>query len=256
MKCSLLNCTAKAATLGFCSKHYRNRLLTGQTGFVDSAEVLARLRELRALGWSFNAIGEACGKWHSAVRDLIAYEPSVVRKATHTAVMSIRVEPGGDRLAVDLTGTLRRVRALNWMGWTTRQVSEACGLRPMTLSQLAWKGSVSAGTHAKVVKVYAELRGVIGPSSRIRALARTRGWAPPAAWDDDTIDDPVAHPNLTGYDEETVRALIEGFQPEHQRVDLEEAMRRTSYLTRAEQIRLFGVTQHAIVSCRKQLEAA
>ncbi|PWK81671.1 hypothetical protein C8D88_11682 [Lentzea atacamensis] len=211
MKCRLYpKCTAKAATLGFCSTHYRNRLLTGRTGLVSSADVLARLRELRTLGWSFEQIGDACGKCHSSIRDLLAYEPRTVRKATHVAVMGVRVESGSSRLAVDATGTIRRVRALNWTGWTTRQVSVKCGLAQMTLSQLTWKGSVSAGTRTLVAKVYEELKDVEGPSSRIRALSRTRKWDPPAAWDEDTIDDPNAEPNYGGFDEKIVQSLVRG----------------------------------------------
>ena len=34
--------------------------------------------------------------------------------------------------------------------------------------------------------------------NRARRHAATHGWAPPAAWDDDRLDDPAAHPDWTG----------------------------------------------------------
>ena len=54
---------------------------------------------------------------------------------------------------------------------------------------------VAVATAQLVRELYDELAMVTGPSQRARTLAAKHGWAPPLAWDDETIDDPAARPH-------------------------------------------------------------
>ncbi|MGO5480449.1 hypothetical protein ACTQVS_09920, partial [Anaerovoracaceae bacterium HCP3S3_H6] len=64
---------------------------------------------------------------------------------------------------------------------------------------------------ADVVAFYESVtRLSTGPqSTRVRNYAERQGWAPPAAWDDDTIDDPTATPHGIRHTQSRTRAGID-----------------------------------------------
>jgi hypothetical protein len=112
-------------------------------------------------------------------------------------------------VTVPAVGTARRLQALAVMGWPTSRMCRETGLTPHRLVPLL-KGTASAVTREEartVAVVYVRLSaaspGLCGVSHIAARGARERagaaGWAPPAAWDDDTIDDPAAIPQWTGY---------------------------------------------------------
>lgn len=99
----------------------------------------------------------------------------------------------------DNTGTVRRLQALGAIGWSGFELGPRLGLDRKSLDQLR---SGRYRTHRrnaeKVAALYDELSMIPGPSSRCAAGARTRGWAPPLAWDniDDLDEVPAALPPL------------------------------------------------------------
>jgi len=95
---------------------------------------------------------------------------------------------------VDATGTIRRLRALAAMGWPMKQLAAMSGVAMPTISYLMHhrRATVYSRTAAKVAALYDELSMKEGNSQRSRLRARRHGWAPPLAWDDETIDDPNA----------------------------------------------------------------
>lgn len=110
---------------------------------------------------------------------------------------------------VPAVGTARRLQALAVAGWPTSRLSRETGLTPYRLVPLL-KGVTTCVTREEarsVAAVYVRLGGaspgLCGVSHIAARAARERagaaGWAPPAAWDDDTIDDPQAIPQWTGY---------------------------------------------------------
>ena len=70
---------------------------------------------------------------------------------------------------------------------------------------------LAARKHRAVTRVYDELWDTPGPSEAGRRRSRARGCPPPMAWDDDTIDDPRAVPDLgatpRGLDLDDITAL-------------------------------------------------
>jgi len=99
---------------------------------------------------------------------------------------------------VDATGTIRRLRALAAMGWPMKQLAAMSGVSMPTVSCLMnhRRGTVYSRTAGKVADLYDELSMREGNSQRSRLRARRHGWAPPLAWDDETIDDPNAQPDV------------------------------------------------------------
>lgn len=93
-------------------------------------------------------------------------------------------------------GTVRRVEALAWMGWSRRDVETAAGLGQTTLDLVKRRpsGLVYRGTAEAVAAVYDGLAARHGGNAQTARWARRNGWVPPLGWDDDTIDDPAAKP--------------------------------------------------------------
>lgn len=93
-------------------------------------------------------------------------------------------------------GAQRRVQALMAIGWRHRDLIERLGFD--TPSLLYKTGEwVTRRRHDAVKDLYDQLWDQPGPCSihTQRRIAKA-GYAPPLAWDDDTIDDPKAVPDL------------------------------------------------------------
>lgn len=99
--------------------------------------------------------------------------------------------------AVPLLGTARRLQALNALGWTMAGIAKAGDLDAKYLAHLVRGANryTYRETAARVRAVYELLCMTPGPSSRARALAQAKGYAPPLAWDEGDIDDPDARPH-------------------------------------------------------------
>jgi hypothetical protein len=94
------------------------------------------------------------------------------------------------------TGTHRKLRALMRIGWTSRHISEAAGWQTAeAVSEILKRTRVRIATRDAISDVYDRLSMTPGPSALNRRRAERAGWAPPLAWDDETIDDPNAEPN-------------------------------------------------------------
>ncbi|MFD6740741.1 hypothetical protein ACWHA6_37965 [Streptomyces anthocyanicus] len=106
-------------------------------------------------------------------------------------------------------GTVRRLQALAVSGWPVSRLCRETGLSPYRVDRLLMgvTRAVSVDDARAVAVVYERLGaaspGLCGVSHIAARGARERAaaarWAPPAAWDDDTIDDPQAIPQWTGY---------------------------------------------------------
>lgn len=139
------------------------------------------------------------------------YPPSKrIRTETAAAILSFTpsLDDYPDGARIDATGSVRRIRALAHLGWTTPAIAvrqpfgtartiEQVGRSPKLTAQLA---RCVRDTYTKLSSVTAEDMGVTPwIAQRRRNYATAQGWAPPSAWDDDTIDDPDAIPDWTGF---------------------------------------------------------
>lgn len=99
---------------------------------------------------------------------------------------------------LDGTGTRRRMRALAVRGWTYGDLAARVGSTHRAVQKIGQgcHPRVRVVTAEAVKRVYAELCMTPGPSAGARRYAARQGWVSPLAWDDDTIDDPDATPEL------------------------------------------------------------
>ena len=109
---------------------------------------------------------------------------------------------------VDSTGTLRRLRALCWAGWSRAQIAAMVRMaKPNVQALIGGEGGlVHRRTEQAVRRAYDRYwKGPPAPTmaaeksriTRARKAAELNGWAPPLAWDDDSIDNPEAKPYTT-----------------------------------------------------------
>lgn len=110
----------------------------------------------------------------------------------------------GRPLLVDATGTIRRMRALRRLGWSSAAIAKRAGRSKQWAQGLTRNRKVSRAT-AKTIRTLcdelsmsippARTRGELASMVRARKHAERQGWPAPLAWDDDTIDDPAAMPS-------------------------------------------------------------
>jgi hypothetical protein len=178
---------------------------------IDAEPARRHARHLMAAGVSIQAIATAAGVGVATVSGILyrrgPERPRQEKLRTENAhrILSVRAENVATRY-VDPTGTRRRIQALMANGWPQLRLGTYCDLHPRYVTELLRHPSIFGTTAAAVAATYDQLwnkdprqHGVaVGNYKWVRGYARRNAWAPPGAWDDDTIDDPQAHPEWTG----------------------------------------------------------
>lgn len=184
---------------------------------VPAGPTKRRIKELRAAGTPAKVIAERAGLSTTTLREITngrringRHRPTImVYAGTEAAVLA--VQPAEELIHARFApavGTTRRLQALATLGYGTDELARRIGIAPSNLHPTVHGTNkyVQHSTAEAVRELYDELwdkpnrradrpgRSALG---RIRKLAARRGWAPPLAWDDDTIDDPAALPQGT-----------------------------------------------------------
>ncbi|MFI0929671.1 hypothetical protein ACH4TP_37970 [Streptomyces sp. NPDC021012] len=132
---------------------------------------------------------------------------TVVRLATtgvrahRDTVTKILAVPLDVRVAlgdVPAVGATRRLQALYVLGHPVTLIAEAAGISHDTVALLVagrWQ-TLKVQLDDGIREAYAQLSMKTGTSWQTRQTAKANGWAPPLAWDEETLDDPDAKPNL------------------------------------------------------------
>lgn len=213
--CASDGCGRQAQTRGYCERHYRRRLHTGRYGYRDAGPARAHVLKLRGLGWPYIQMAQAAGTSTWVPHRLALGRVDKIMPESETAILALPLVPYASHRGVDGTGTYRRWEALQWMGWPAVEVARRVGVRPYSLGTMRSRGEqVSFLVARSMARVFEELEHIPGPSKQTATKARRRGCAPPAAWDEDTIDDPNALPQMDAegqtVDEVAVRRVIDG----------------------------------------------
>jgi len=207
----------------------RNRRITAGTWqpFTDAQPVREHLAALAATGMGQRRIAQLAGISHGALTGLLrgrrGNPPSArVRRETADAVLAVTPGPAGlaPNAVIDGTGTARRVQALCCIGWTLTEQARHVGWLVSNYAGLTAGHPVTARNARLVAGLYDQLSMTPAPaghpSARARRFAAGKGWAPPLAWDDDTIDDPKARP--VGYTGQPKREPVAEFAAAYRQV--------------------------------------
>lgn len=177
---------------------------------IHSAHVDAHIAALQAAGVGVHRIARLSGVPYSVVyRHSAGATRGAATIAADAADRILAVPVDGRAVAprrlVRAVGTRRRVQALVACGWSRQQLAVRLGATPTTIGTLARADVCSVHMAVAVRGLYGVLwdekpPAATGPQrqsvSRARAEANRRGWVPPLAWDDGTIDDPSAVPDV------------------------------------------------------------
>jgi hypothetical protein len=199
MKCQRPTCLnkAKRGGRGYCYKHYH---ALPDSGYVDSAGCIEHLGRLRAKGYSLERLAQMTGLSRSTFQNMGTYtERACVEMRVRNAIFAVPIPDeiiAGGSLLMDGTGTRRRLQALSAIGHTQDMLAPMFGVAPQAVGKWAVSEQVSAATVVRVREVFAKLHMIPGTNRISIARARTKGWLPPLAWDEDEIDDPDAQPHL------------------------------------------------------------
>lgn len=217
-RCRCLPCAA--ANSDYELRRARNRGYgRPTTTWVDAEPVRQHVRAILATGVGWKRIGKVADVASGTMTTLLygktrengrrdapcrRMNPEAARRLLELPLPTVTQLPGG--VAVDGTGTRRRIQALACLGWSVGAISREAGIDRQSLDGAMRGRPVLARTHQAVVDVYERLwnHPAAGRDhaekiavSRTANRARREGWTPPSAWDDDEIDDPTAEP-ITG----------------------------------------------------------
>lgn len=186
-------------------------MTTAVRQLVDAEPVRQHLRALMAAGAPYARVAETAGVPLSTVNHMLydrrtrgRTQRLTIPTATRLlAVQAHQVTAG----RINPTGSVRRLEALMAIGWPPSHLGPRLGLNSHYACEIQRNPTIYATTAHNLAVVYNQLwnknpehYGVSAQAAnRFRNFGRARGWAPPAAWDDDTIDDPDAQPDWTGH---------------------------------------------------------
>lgn len=181
-------CTCIAyRTDGLCKKHSIALGKSQPKRPVEEAQTI--LADLRAHGWSLNAIEEATGLTTTTLKYIAAGKDKNARHGTIAALTSLKNKEvdTGDRFPA--WPTTRRLRALQAAGHSGETLAELTSMCRSNISKLSLGRAltVSKATRDNVEHIWQELANqpVVGPPTK---TAARMGWKAPLGWND--IDDP------------------------------------------------------------------
>lgn len=108
----------------------------------------------------------------------------------------------GQPRKVSTVGAIRRIQALQVLGWSVPVIAERCGINHRQLYGLDRYPTCYMRTHRTIAEVYEQLADRLPPettkserisATRARRHAQRQGWAAPDRWLD--IDDPNEQPD-------------------------------------------------------------
>lgn len=217
-RCRCETCTK--ANRDYQARHRKLKAYGRLTPRVDAGPVRDHIRALMAEGMSARRIAEKA-ETSTAVVDYAVRGRAPGRPARTVeepiAARIMAVTPDLDVIyRGDATGLLRRVRALVAIGYPITHQEQRAGVARGTLDKLSRNEAATYWTRARVIALYDAL--AMTPwepedhvsrllAKKARLYAARRGWAPPLAWDDDTIDDPAAEPAGTVRKDRRIQAV-------------------------------------------------
>lgn len=181
-------------------------------GRVDAEPVRQHIANLMTYGIGMKRIAALAGVSNATLGKIMYGDrtrnmPPRARTERRVAEAVLEVQQILENLAggqiVDGTGTARRLQALVTIGWPQSQLAQMAGFERSNFGPVVLGRNVTAATARKVQAIYNQHWNdpqtghdwhTRTAATRARNYAKARDWAPPLAWDDETIDDPTATP--------------------------------------------------------------
>ena len=173
----------------------------GEALLISRDVLLPHIQECQASGMSQALIGRQAHVSQTTISYLINGKIQSCQRDKALGILAGQPGHFDDLAERPALGASRRTRALYAIGHGRDGISAVSGLSPCTIGQIANSRYtlIDGRIDAAIRLAYRTLSPTQGASLKARHRAETQNWAPPAAWDDDTLDDPNAHPDWTGH---------------------------------------------------------
>jgi hypothetical protein len=176
-----------------------------QNGYTDPTEAREHLLALREQGIGYRRVSALTGIAWSTVQRISAGRSPRIKVSNAKAILAIPITPDAHApgAAIDSTGTRRRVEALLAIGWSLLQIKAHSSVNEQTLQDVLAGRPILELTRTRILASYEVLWDKEPPAldrfqktavTKTKRRAAERGYVPPLAWDDETIDDPAAQP--------------------------------------------------------------
>lgn len=183
--------------------------------FVDAAPVRNHVKAIQATGMSLNNLADVTAVSASNLSRLMypnSGRPPISQMRPETAATLLaywpRLDDYSDPAVIDATGTRRRLRALAAIGWPVTQINRHvnfCNVKTLEDGRSATHVTARLARAVRDFYTWASIGTAedhgITPwlAKRGRGYAARHSWEAPSVWDEDTIDNPDALPEWTGF---------------------------------------------------------
>lgn len=201
--------------------------LAGEDLLIGRDVLLPHIKELQASGMSQALIARHANVSQTTISYIINGRIQACMRAKGLGILAVRPGQFDELSERPALGAMRRTQALYAIGHGRESISATCGLSVCTVGQIANSRYtlIDGRIDAAIRLAYRNLGNTPGPSWKARRRAEAQGWAPVGAWDDDTIGNPAALPQLGGElnfheraklrREEIIHLAWFGHEPEH-----------------------------------------
>lgn len=182
-RCDLCRAAATAY-----QREYRKRRHLGQAGRIPVTVVLPLLRQYRAAGYSARNIADAAGisqrhvYWMMDPSKIDAKVTLQTAMALQQAALHLRNE---HPKFVPAKKPRQQIRSLLALGWPMKWISEQTGIAEYSLPTHSQYANTRYEKAEKIQALYDRVGDARGPSKHTASLARTNGYYPPAAYEED-----------------------------------------------------------------------
>lgn len=196
-------CRCETCCRGQRRANIRRELVRMNEGgnLVDNTVLQAHLKLLTDSGMTQGAISRQSGVSQTTISYIINGLTRGCQRDKANRLLALTPHTFDSISERPAIGAQRKMQALYAIGHGQLAISTASGMNVATISHLVngRYSKIDGRTEAKADIAYKELAESRGTSKRAIGRARKSRWAPPAAWDDDTISNPNAFPDWTGH---------------------------------------------------------
>lgn len=189
----------------------------GQRRRTDAQPATDHLNQLIEAGWTQAQIERATGVNHRTLSPVLAGTYPSVNTTTAERILALPIGPPPNTdVDTDATGTIRRLQALVAIGHIYPAIAARVGIHKDALGVIARgeRPQVRTETAKAVAAAYRHMSRTPGTSVRSRLHAARLGWHGPLAWDDATIDDPDAQPEVDNGQQQPNRNQLAAYRRE------------------------------------------
>lgn len=165
-------------------------------------------KALMEAGMSLGDMVDKTGFSKTTIADILAGRVEQIDRDTAEAILALPIPDEGYQFKhdglVDALCAMRMLRALSANGFSLPVLAREVGSSGETIGGVrsGRRQRVRISLDRKILQAYERLWkadpvdfGIsVGDREKAKSWAASKGWAPPAAWDDDEIRDPNAHP--------------------------------------------------------------